>query len=270
MTAPAQDYTGLASRVWHALTIDHDPGDIALIRRRLNAFAPRQQLHVLDVGCGTGRTMRPLLEDGHTVSGVDVSSDQLEHCRASLAGLHEQLQLHCGSVVDLSLPTRFDAAIVPCGTLQLLDGPAEVVTALTRIRDHLKPGGLLLATFYMEGASIFDAPDDVGRWIPRGRPVADGEHTLVKHARIRSVDWPSQRVTLDLRYRRLGDGDDEARIVEEQIVSVVEYWYGPNEMSLMLGATGFSRIRLTGRYDDRPIEAGDRTFVVEARRDGNG
>jgi len=36
---------------------------------------------VLDVGCGAGRLLGPLLSIGAEVHGVDISDDMIQHCR---------------------------------------------------------------------------------------------------------------------------------------------------------------------------------------------
>lgn len=50
----------------------------------------------LDVGCGAGRVLLPLLEQGHDIEGVDAAGDMLAECqrladeRGLVATLHQQ------------------------------------------------------------------------------------------------------------------------------------------------------------------------------------
>lgn len=59
---------------------------------------------VLDLGCGTGRILRPLAALGHPVLGVDESPEMLAHC----AGLPTV----CAPIDGLALDRRFDAVLM--------------------------------------------------------------------------------------------------------------------------------------------------------------
>jgi SAM-dependent methyltransferase len=85
-----------------------------LIAERTAAFAPsamelplierqiaRSGQPVLDLGCGTGRLLLPLLPAGVDIDGADVSGDMLRHCRERAA-------------VDSGDTTRNSAAIKYC------------------------------------------------------------------------------------------------------------------------------------------------------------
>lgn len=259
-----RDYTGLGAEVWDVLAREHDPGDVALFRGRLDGLGP-PPLRVLDVGCGTGRMMLPLLRAWHRVVGLDVSADQLRFCRARLeeAGLAGSL---CAESVERYHDDEpFDAVLVPCGTLQLLDGRAGLAQGLRRIAGLLRPHGLLLASFFLEGGNLFDDPTQVGRWVLRGQGVAGDGTQLVKHARVDDIDWPAQCVRLTLRYRRCA-GDDPDRVLQEQTVAVREHWYSPGEIAHLIADTGFTDVQFSGGYAERPMRASDRTFVVQAVR----
>lgn len=44
-------------------------------------IAEDHQLHIIDVGCGSGDLLTTCIENGHKVSGVDISNKALECCR---------------------------------------------------------------------------------------------------------------------------------------------------------------------------------------------
>jgi SAM-dependent methyltransferase len=128
----------------------------ALVRERLGRPGD-----VLDAGCGTGRVAIRLARLGHRVVGVDLDASMLDEARAlapeldwRLVDLGEPGALHLDHPVD---------AVVAAGNLWPLLTPgthAEVVAGLAR---RLRPGGLLVAGFGLDGEHVpFALPDGVG------------------------------------------------------------------------------------------------------------
>lgn len=89
---------------------------------RLPAFGEPEIVHgavpagasVLDLGCGTGRILRPLAALGHPVLGVDESPEMLAHCDG-LAAVR-------ASIDELRLDRRFDAVLMASN---LVNNPDE-------------------------------------------------------------------------------------------------------------------------------------------------
>ncbi|MDD7927061.1 class I SAM-dependent methyltransferase [Actinomycetospora chibensis] len=125
----------------------------ALVREKLGRPGD-----VLDAGCGTGRVAIRLAQLGHRVVGVDLDASMLDEARASAPELDWRLV----DLVELRLDRTVDA-VVAAGNLWPLLTPgthAEVVGGLAR---HLRPGGLLVAGFGLDGEHVpFTLPDGVG------------------------------------------------------------------------------------------------------------
>ena len=54
-----------------------ETSELPFLRRKIKRF----EQSVLDVACGSGRLLMPLLKSGPAVEGADVSADMLAHCR---------------------------------------------------------------------------------------------------------------------------------------------------------------------------------------------
>ncbi|WP_238010038.1 class I SAM-dependent methyltransferase [Dactylosporangium sp. AC04546] len=106
---------------------------------------------VVELGCGTGRILRPLAALGHPVTGVDESPEMLAH-----AG---DLDTVCARIQDLDLQRRFDAVLL-ASHLVNTPAPADRAALLAAARRH---GGRLLVQWHPPG--WFDAvePFDVSR-----------------------------------------------------------------------------------------------------------
>lgn len=90
---------------------------------------------LLDLGCGTGLGSRSFLENGFSVTGVDISPKMLE-CAARLPFT----QLHCQSLEEpLPFPkNQFDAAQM-LGVMEFIQNPKALFEEVARV---LKPKGL--------------------------------------------------------------------------------------------------------------------------------
>jgi SAM-dependent methyltransferase len=106
----------------------------------------RPGLSVLDVGCGTGSitagVARAVGSDGHVV-GIDRDERLLEVARTEHAML-PNLQFACGDATTLAFPGQFDI-VTAARTLQWI---AEPAIAVSRMKDALKPNGILVVLDY--------------------------------------------------------------------------------------------------------------------------
>ncbi|MEN3539439.1 class I SAM-dependent methyltransferase [Microbispora sp. ZYX-F-249] len=104
---------------------------------------------LLDVGCGTGRDAGRLAVLGYDVTGIDVSEAMLAYARDR----HSRVTFIRADMRDFALGRRFsvvtclDSAMLYCHT------NADLAAFLRRCREHLRPGGLLIAE--MRGGAHF-------------------------------------------------------------------------------------------------------------------
>src|SRR5260370_28908880 len=92
--------------VMHADHVD----DMRLVQEY--AGLEREGARVLELGCGTGRLMVPLLDAGMQVVGVDREAAMLEVARERLAPYGERAELVEGDMCRFSVPGLFDMALV--------------------------------------------------------------------------------------------------------------------------------------------------------------
>jgi SAM-dependent methyltransferase len=129
-----------------AATFDEEP-DHGLrdpeIRRawadRLRSWLPAGAADVLDLGCGTGTLSLLAAEQGHRVTGVDLSPAMIDLARAKLAGRDAAFLLGDAAAPPVG-EQRFDVVLVR-HVLWTLPDPARV---LRHWCDLLRPGGRLV------------------------------------------------------------------------------------------------------------------------------
>ncbi|MFC8429390.1 class I SAM-dependent methyltransferase [Streptomyces sp. NPDC057253] len=114
---------------------------------RLREWLPEKASDVLDLGCGTGSLSLLAAEQGHRVTGVDLSPAMVERARAKLAG-RDAVFL----VGDAARPPvgeqRFDVVLVR-HVLWALPDPGRVLRGWWGL---LRPGGRLVLVEGVWGA----------------------------------------------------------------------------------------------------------------------
>jgi SAM-dependent methyltransferase len=94
----------------------------------------------LEIGCGTGRILIPLLRKGIRIIGIDASGDMLNRCRSKCKQLGLKTQLRRQSMATFSLTCNLSFVFIPDGTFGFAATDGEVVKTLTNIYNHLLPG----------------------------------------------------------------------------------------------------------------------------------
>jgi len=103
------------------------------------SLADRDQMAILDVGCGTGLLCNAYAEQGHVVVGADPSSTMLDVARCHPNG--SRVNWVEGYAQDFECDQLFDLAIMTGHAFQTLLAEVDVNAALRNIRAHLRPEG---------------------------------------------------------------------------------------------------------------------------------
>jgi SAM-dependent methyltransferase len=225
---------------------------------------------VLDLGCGTGRLLVPLLRDGVDVDGTDISADMLGYARTAADQLGRSALLVAQANHDLDLPRRY-RTVIACGSVGIGGRRDHDLETMRRVHRHLLPGG----TFVMDQQLAYDrSPEGWRHWLPGERVVPrawpegaervrlrDGDE-LELVTRLVALDRLEARQTLEIRARRFRDGI----LLDKELGTLDENLYLVPELRLMLETAGFDDIRVEGPYTGAPAGADDRTVVLVARR----
>jgi SAM-dependent methyltransferase len=211
---------------------------------------------ILEPACGTGRTLVPLLDAGHAMTGFDASPDMLARCRAKCAERGHAPDLSQQRFEDFRYADPFAAILVPVGTFTLIDDFAVAMAVLRRFRDHLRPGGRLVLDL-QSLASLAQRGEDRRSWT-----AENGDLLTIEGYHV-SADWLRQLVERRLRYERWRDHE----LVESQLEPMTARQWGVEEMRLALTVSGFGDIAVIGDYDrGRAPRSSDRTLTFEATR----
>lgn len=224
------------------------PGDVAFYRR---VCAGAHE--VLELGCGFGRVARPLCDDGHSVTGVDLDKPLLEigRKRAPRARLLE------ADFRELDLGRRFDRVLCPFNGLYCLTSEADLIETLRRVRDHLRPDGLFVFDVY--DADDFHAEAPVGGDdVPELVTTVDALGTTwdVFEASL----WDRSKQRIDAVYTHVPH-DERARVS----ATIPQRYLLSSQIEPLLAEAGLTLLALHGDFDERPHDAGSRLLIGIAK-----
>jgi len=96
---------------------------------------------LLEVGIGTGRIARPLMERGVRLTGVDIAPRMLAKLREQLGSAHHAPDLLLGDATALPFaPATYRAALM----VHVLHLVSDVNAAIAELRRVLAPGGIFI------------------------------------------------------------------------------------------------------------------------------
>lgn len=107
---------------------------------RIRARVGDSATSLLDVGCGTGRHGLEFRQLGFDYVGVDLSPEMLAEARKRLPAT----DFVESDIRSLSLTDRFDAVVCLNATIGYMLTREDLVAALRKLTEHVKPGGILL------------------------------------------------------------------------------------------------------------------------------
>ncbi len=106
------------------------------------SMIPPARGRVLDIGCGSGEFVSPLLSKGYEYYGIDISSGMIAECRKRFPSGNARFLEK--AVEDMDFPDSFFDAVICVGTLEYV---RDDMGALRRIRKTMKPGAVAVFTF---------------------------------------------------------------------------------------------------------------------------
>jgi SAM-dependent methyltransferase len=251
---------GLVARWWAEFNVATP--ELAFYR----SIVERYGQPVLDLACGAGRLLLPLLRAGVDVDGCDVSADMVGLCREQAAREGFEPRLFVQASHALHLPRAYRTIYI-CDSFGIA-GNAET---LRRCYQHLAPGGALVFNVSLP----YGEADRWNCWLPNHRRTlpepwpetgarkraSNGDEIELRSRRL-DLDPLEQVWTREIRATLWRDG----AIAKEEVHTMRERAFFRNELLALLDQAGFTDVAVTGGYDEREAKGEDVTLVFVARR----
>jgi len=207
---------------------------------------------ILDVGCGTGRHAIELTKRGYSVTGVDLSQDQLTHAKAKAKAQNLDIDFRVADARNLPFQNEFDIAIMICeGGFPLMETDEMNFQILESISKSLKSPGKLILTTLNGLFPIFNSTQE----FTEGNDGAQYKEN--------TFDWMTFRDTMAIEIE-----DDDGN---KKTITANERFYIPPEISWLLKSLGFKTIeffaaRLGEFSRDNQLTKQDFEMLVIAER----
>jgi SAM-dependent methyltransferase len=224
-------------------------------------LAQKYDESIFEFGCGTGRVMIPLAEQGYNVHGVDNEKAMLdiaERVRSASPILTKNMTLHHGDVLTYDLEKKFKLVLVSYNGLMHFHEQETQVKLLQRLRAWTADDGLLVLDLPNAG-EIFATQETDSVMYERSFLEPETGHMVMQQ----SVSY-LDRVTQLLRVTWIYDEITADGTVKRTVAPHVLYYYFYSELKLLLEKAGFKVKSVYGDTEYGPYEDGCERMVVFA------
>ncbi len=218
---------------------------------------------VLELGCGGGRILLPMLEAGHRVTGLDIEPEMLEFVRKkaeeTLPELNGNLTLVEGNFLSFDLGRSFDVVLLPFNTLHYLMNDEEVKSCFRSVRAHLPKGGRFLFDIYLiEAHEITDTAEDAPDFLLTVH-YDEFRIEIFEHRRC-EPETLSCLATYEHIITHL-ESDEQKRF----LYTIPQRYLQRDKVERLLREAGFEIIRHLGSFDGQPVDEESVMLICELR-----
>jgi len=200
---------------------------------------------VLELACGSGRLTIPIAQSGIDIIGADLSHSMIERARAKAVAAGVRVQFVEADMRNFNLGGPFAAIFIPGNSLLHLMTIEDLKQCLECVRRHLAPGGRL----------VFDISQwDLSRFVhdPSQRfPVMRLNHPELGEVAIEeTARYDAAAQVREITWYLSAQGAPDFRVIEYRLRVIF-----PQELRLLLEATGFRVEKLYGEFTCVPFES---------------
>ncbi|MBM3563173.1 MAG: class I SAM-dependent methyltransferase [Alphaproteobacteria bacterium] len=237
-----------------------DLGDVEMYK----SFARRFGGPVLEIGCGTGRVLKPIADMGIEIDGIDVSEAMISILKSKIADISPMPNICLGDMRRIELTKRYRLVTIPFRTLQHMITIEDKLQALAAAKNHLLDDGHLIFDVafpnYESLASGFGEETLSAEW--RAETKSD------KFGRMffrREGYCQKDQVMIGSLIFRLLDGDN---VLNEEIQPLQMHFFSFPEIEALCNSARLEIEEFYGSYDLKPFEENSTqmVFVVKASR----
>lgn len=216
---------------------------------------------ILDVGCGTGRVLLHLAQEGRRAHGIDNDRAMLNRLDAKLEQmpqLRDFVSYARGDILDFQWDHSFSLILLTYNALMHFHEQDAQIALLRRLRDCLVAGGQLVIDLPNAGPA-FAAEDSDALTFERSFLDLETGH-LVMLQSLTFLDRATQMLTVEWIYDEIDGSGAVKRLIAPH---KLRYFFLP-ELRLLLKCAGFAVRAVYGEPDGAPYDADSERMIVHA------
>jgi SAM-dependent methyltransferase len=215
----------------------------------------------LDLACGTGRVLVPLLEADLDGDGLDASQAMLARCREKVQALGVTTALVQAQMHSFRMPRKYARVFCAFNAFAHLLESETQLAALRCVREHLAEGGAF-------SLDIGFARPEVWSTKP-GERVLEGEFVHpVRPTRLRLYDRRTMDPLAQTQHSQIEieERDLHGCLLETHVSHTVLRWTNKIELELLFRAAGYSRWEIHAGFEREPLTPAAQQMVAVAWR----
>ena len=198
----------------------------------------------LEIGCGSGRLLLPLLKRGTPIDGVELSSEMVEilHNNADKLDLHPKLneqQIHTANIIDCPLEKKYERVSVPAFTAQLLSRE-NFQTMLKQAQNYTSDDAQLYLTLFIPWAEIAGELSEGDWYLDHEAPVGENKNSKAVCKTKFSINRLNQQLSRKHHYTVTHPSGKKQEHRSSQEIQ----WYNYQEIKLILKLAGWKETML--------------------------
>lgn len=211
---------------------------------------------VLELMCGSGRFLIPLLEQGINIEGADASSDMLQACREKCAqkGLKPVLYQQC--IEETDLPKKYRLIIIPASSFILVIDKDTALRSLRKIHKLLQPRGKLILDIDTPKAASRLTGHWVGRWVDGSDGAMIIFSALSSYNQVEKIEYSIHKYELF----------KDEKLIATELEHFATRFYEIDEFRNLLEDAGFKHIKATKPFTDLPPDSDDQTILFSEEK----
>ncbi len=217
---------------------------------------------ILDVGCGSGRLLFPLLAAGHHVHGIDREAAMLaiakRHASELPTSFRARLQLFHSNVLEQQFSESYSLILLSFNLLMHFHEQDTQLLLLKRLRQAARESARLIIDLPHPEAILSTANEEDVQF-ERDFIHPETGHRIQVFSRSQ-LDWSQQLLTVMWIYDEIAAEGNLKRTVATQLL---RYFTMP-EMRWLLKDSGWSEYAVYGDYDLCPFQDGYERMLIFA------
>ena len=197
---------------------------------------------VLEIACGSGRLLLPILESGCDIEGLDLSPEMLKVLDKKIKAKNLKTRLYNQSMLDFTLDEKYNLVFIPFTSFFILSSQEDQINCLKNCYKHLNEGGKLIVDFFVNSYTITMDQDSRRRFV---KEMEFNDETIMMYETAKN-NTITQRKTVIYNYEFY---NKNSVLVKNELRKIDLRWIYPDEMKLMSKLAGFDEIDIYGDFE---------------------